>query len=231
MVTNSIHQGNLILVNDCNPLVGDIEDKLVDVNGNIRLNRVVYTIIEKIKEEIDMQDEVVYVSGFRSHDEQYSLYQESLSEFGQEYTTKFVAKVDCSEHQTGLAVDLGEKLDVIDYICPKLPYDGKFKKLRDALLENGFIERYQEHKRNITKIASEPWHFRYVGYPHSIIMNELDFCLEEYIEYLKQFTPQEPLVYRKCLIFYVPEGYEIEMDGCYDVSGNNVDGLVVTRYV
>lgn len=231
MEINNIHQGYLILVNDRYPLECDNDDKLVDVDNKIKLNRVVFSIIEKIKEELKMHDDVVYVSGFRSHDEQYHLYQDCLLEYGIEYTTKFVAKVDCSEHQTGLAVDLGEKLDVIDYICPHLPYDGKFKKLRKALLENGFIERYQEHKKDITRIASEPWHFRYVGFPHSLIMDELDLCLEEYIEYLKQFTACNPLVYRDCIIFYVPEECEVKVEGCYGVSGNNVDGWVVTKYV
>ena len=49
------------------------------------------------------------------------------------------------------------------------------------------MERYQEGKEALTGIAPEPWHFRYVGLPHATIMNTHGFCLEEYLDYLKDF--------------------------------------------
>lgn len=45
--------------------------------------------------------------------------------------------------------------------------------------------RYPEEKANITGVAYEPWHWRYVGKEHSYKMEELGMCLEEYMEYLE----------------------------------------------
>ena len=39
-------------------------------------------------------------------------------------------------------------------------------------------------KEDITKIAYESWHWRYVGEEHAKKINKLDMCLEEYIESL-----------------------------------------------
>ncbi|MBQ8551084.1 MAG: D-alanyl-D-alanine carboxypeptidase family protein, partial [Clostridia bacterium] len=50
--------------------------------------------------------------------------------------------------------------------------------------EYGFVMRYPKHKQEVTKIIYEPWHYRYVGKEHAAKMNELDMCLEEYVEYL-----------------------------------------------
>lgn len=45
--------------------------------------------------------------------------------------------------------------------------------------------RYRKDKEDITKVDYEPWHWRYVGVENAKKINELDMCLEEYIEYLK----------------------------------------------
>ncbi len=36
-------------------------------------------------------------------------------------------------------------------------------------------------------ISYEPWHYRYVGIENAKFMKEKDFCLEEYIQYLKEY--------------------------------------------
>ena len=35
-------------------------------------------------------------------------------------------------------------------------------------------------------VSYEPWHWRYVGAEHAEAMNELDMCLEEYVQYLEE---------------------------------------------
>lgn len=47
--------------------------------------------------------------------------------------------------------------------------------------------RYGKDKEEITGISHEPWHFRYVGYPHSKIMQENGFSLEEYTQFIKAY--------------------------------------------
>ena len=41
-------------------------------------------------------------------------------------------------------------------------------------------------KENYTGVIYEPWHYRYVGKDHAKKMNQLNMCLEEYVEYLQK---------------------------------------------
>lgn len=50
----------------------------------------------------------------------------------------------------------------------------------------GFVQRYPENKSNLTGIAYEPWHFRYVGQKAAAEMKAKGQCLEEYLDHLKQ---------------------------------------------
>ena len=53
------------------------------------------------------------------------------------------------------------------------------------LMENsykyGFILRYPEDKTEITGIAYEPWHYRYVGKEAAEEIYRRGVCLEEYL--------------------------------------------------
>ena len=55
---------------------------------------------------------IVPVSGWRSHAEQQALYADSVRDNGLEFTQKYVALPGCSEHETGLAIDVGETSSV-----------------------------------------------------------------------------------------------------------------------
>ena len=76
----------------------------------------------------------------------------------------------CSEHQTGLAIDLGLASEEIDVIRPNFPYSGVCAAFRKQAADYGFILRYPAGKEAVTGIAYEPWHFRYVGVPHARFM-------------------------------------------------------------
>lgn len=110
-----------------------------------------------------------------------------------------------------------------------------------TLQRYGFIERYPVSCEQLTRIAQEPWHFRYVGYPHSELMRETQLTLEEYTDYLKRFPYngihlQFQLAKRSFEICYVPVlseklvHVEIPEKTLYQISGNNVDGFVVTLW-
>lgn len=188
------------------------------------------------------QDDIIVVSGYRSMEEQTAIYDGSLKENGPEYTANYVALPGCSEHQTGLAVDVGERIEgELDFIAPSFPDRGvhlAFKRLASSF---GFIQRYKESKKELTGIAEEPWHFRYVGTPHAVCMEQLDMCLEEYIAYLKQFSYEgERLAYEgegwRAEIYYVAAAEvgdtEVPIPVCdaYTLSGNNADGFIITVY-
>ena len=188
-------------------------------------------------------------SGYRSYQEQVDLYAEYTETRGEEYARAYVANPGYSEHHTGLAMDLnvyvpGEGVYYIESYEPCAWF-------REHCADYGFILRYPEEKVYITGINYESWHYRYVGTPHSLIMEEQDLCLEEYVDYLKTFTYDgNRLLFdpatgtsdtlaageafeRGTLIYYVPAADgETECripGGCtYTISGNNVDGFIVT---
>src|SRR5699024_8086208 len=137
--------------------------------------------------------EIVPVSGWRSQDEQQRIWDDTLEESGPEFTCKYVAYPGCSEHQTGLAIDLGMVAGKIDFIRPAFPHDGACGAFRRLAAQYGFIERYRREKESLTGIAEEPWHFRYVGAPHAQLMESHGLCLEEYTALLRQGPRSCPL--------------------------------------
>lgn len=225
--------GNLILINPDN-LLKTIRTDLVSFNDDykeIKLEENTNEQLHLALKEINAGSKIVPVSGYRTVDEQVKIYESSLKENGEEFTRKFVALPNASEHQTGLAIDLALNEGNIDFIAPSFPYHTICQEFRKIASKYGFIERYKDEKKHITKISKEEWHFRYVGYPHSKIIEDKDLCLEEYIEYLKQFIyPNKPLKYEKYNIFYIPykdESY-IQINKNFSISGNNIDGFILT---
>ena len=130
--------------------------------------------------------EIVPVSGFRSRQEQQQIWDDSLRDKGADFTAKYVAWPGCSEHETGLAIDLGFNRPPIDFIRPAFPRQGICQRFRERAAAYGFIERYQADKEQITGIGAEPWHFRYVGAPHAALMEARGLALEEYIQLLER---------------------------------------------
>lgn len=241
---DDIYRGYLLLVNRVHSLKETQAQHLpvlVPSLANyetILLERRVAASLTKLLENIKSRGRIIPVSGYRSKAEQEKLYEDSLIKNGRTFTKQYVAYPGCSEHQTGLAIDLGENLDEIDFIRPSFPYTGIFADFRELAADYGFIERYSHGKEQITGISHEPWHFRYVGYPHARIMEHHRFCLEEYIQFLYDF-PENGKHYTfkekgKIFEIYYVKGMDeatvIEIpDHCfYQVSGNNVDGFIVT---
>ena len=102
----------------------------------------------------------------------------------------------------------------------------------------GFILRYPDDKTSITGVDYMPHHFRYVGLPHSLIMYENNYCLEEYLDYLKSYTIDQPLTYTTDDASYEIYYYAANSNGetevkipkkdSYSISGNNTDGFIIT---
>lgn len=234
----NIYQGNLILVNVDHPYQS--QNHLIKFKDHDMCQQVARSL-DMINEKLDIYKEISIVSSYRSHEKQEKIYQNSLIENGKEYTQKFVALPHCSEHETGLAIDLALIKEDIDFICPDFPSIGICQKFRELSYQYGFIERYQKDKEEITHIAYEPWHFRYVGLPHSLIMKEKHLCLEEYHEFIKQFSIYNTYKYisgsKIIEVFYVPlissQTLCLNNNVCYQISGNNIDGAIITtwRYI
>lgn len=236
-----IHAGNLILVNAGFGLRTVDEKGLLPVDlryPDILMQREAVNALCLALEKIRGTDKIVPVSGYRCEGEQIQIYEDSLRDNGEEFTGKYVALPNHSEHQTGLAIDLGLKKEKIDFIRPDFPYDGICGEFRRVAPQYGFVERYPGGKEHYTGIAHEPWHFRYVGYPHSEIMTEREMTLEEYIGFIRRFSFEGEHFRMKKLkkqieIYFVPAksgmtAIPIPESWIYQISGNNIDGFIVT---
>lgn len=102
-------------------------------------------------------------SGYRSYNYQTALYGRYVREQGQAVADTQSARPGHSEHQTGLAVDLGgttrPACNVED--CYKDTAEGKW--IAANTYKYGFVVRYPEGKQPVTGYIYEPWHLRYVG--------------------------------------------------------------------
>lgn len=238
-----IGKGSLILVNKNHPIQAGTERQLTVISTeypNTQLEIRAASMLNHLIDVVKGKEDIIPVSGYRSLEEQENIYRDSLKENGIDFTRKYVALPNHSEHQTGLAIDLAMKDDNIDFICPNFPYSGICGKFREEASRFGFIERYQEGKEGITGIAHEPWHFRYVGYPHSKIMMEGNYSLEEYHDFLKSHSYGDKHLYVEhgkdtVEVFYLPitssiTSIDIEEDAIHQVSGNNMDGFIITLW-
>lgn len=232
-----IHQGNLILVNGKYLIQKKVEEEELesfsDQIKDVLIHKEANQWLQKALKEINAGKEIIPVSGYRSLEEQKEIFSNSMIENGEEFTLKYVAYPNASEHQTGFAIDLGLNEGKIDFIRPAFPHTGICEKFRNIAIKYGFIERYMEEKKAITKISAEEWHFRYVGYPHSEIMKQNQFCLEEYHDFLKKYQKNK-LRYKNYEIYYLPlenETLELELSDTEYISGNNIDGFIITRKI
>lgn len=241
----NIYTGNLILVNADYPYNEQVNvTDLVNIDKSacdVLLERRVVTLLSKLMEEIKGWGQISAVSGWRSMQEQENIYAQSLKENGSEFTQKYVALPGHSEHQTGLAIDLALTSYNIDFIRPDFPYTGICQTFRELSSQYGFIERYPQKKEAITGIAHEPWHFRYIGVPHAEIMKKNDLCMEEYIPFIKQFAYGKQkynftVAQKNFSVSYLPAPeaevvcIEIAEDVPYTISGNNIDGYIITEW-
>lgn len=233
-----IHSGLLVLVNAEHPIRRRERPVLAPAapGSEVLLDTRAAAMLKGLISRLGAAGEIVPVSGWRSMREQREIWDGSMAENGTEFTRKYVALPGCSEHQTGLAIDLALRSDNIDFIRPDFPYDGICGRFRALAADYGFIERYQAGKEHITGIAAEPWHFRYVGRPHARLMSDNGLCLEEYVELLRSYPYPERLLETRGGVYEADVGFafaksKLELpDAPYQISGNNVDGYIYTLW-
>lgn len=231
---DQIYKGNLILVNKTYPVhKGGMESDIVNLyehqellDGFGLLNNQIRLPIDLVQRFSDMvagaaEDGVEHFlisSGYRDLAEQNELFWQKGSDYA--------LPAGHSEHNLGLSLDIGSSLGAMN----EAP-EGKW--LKKNASDYGFILRYPKDKTKITGIQYEPWHFRYVGLPHSRIMQEKDFALEQYLDFLREHKSisvtvgddRYEVIYRPIeeeTTIQLPAGRD------YEVSGNNMDGVIVT---
>lgn len=214
---------NLLLVNSAHPLPDGYEAELVEYNG-ARMHPLMLDPYIALRDDVQAKTGVrIYVaSDYRTREEQEAIIAES--EDG------IAAQIGCSEHEAGLALDV------------YAPYYGgeNFLRSRAGRTVNrvcgdyGYIIRYPYGKENVTGIAYEPWHLRYVGQPHAAVMTESGLTLEEYIDLLAPsvwYASGEYLISRRAADdLRLPDGW-VHCDISPDNTGYYIVTLKMDGYV
>ena len=179
----------LILVNIDNAIPDDYNMELVDIDEYRKFDsRAIDALKEMIEAERKSGASGIWVqSAYRSIEYQEEVFNKQVQEYinegktkeeAEELTLKIINKPGTSEHNLGLAVDF-------NYANNDFENSTAFTWLKENAEDYGFILRYPKDKVDITKVDYEPWHWRYVGIENAKEINKLGYCLEEYIEYLK----------------------------------------------
>jgi D-alanyl-D-alanine carboxypeptidase len=101
-------------------------------------------------------------SAYRAYDTQVDVYNQDVSDFGQDYADTITARPGNSEHQTGLAIDIGAASgDCSLDVCFADTAEGTW--LAANAWRFGFLLRYPADKVPVTGFDFEPWHYRYIG--------------------------------------------------------------------
>ncbi|MBE5810132.1 MAG: D-alanyl-D-alanine carboxypeptidase family protein [Clostridiales bacterium] len=127
---------------------------------------------------------LVSVSGYRSYQTQASIYQRKKDSVGTKRADQYVARAGASEHQLGLAMDLG--WDDYHGTSEKFPRSKAGRWTSENCWKYGFILRYQAGWEEITGYNQEEWHFRYVGLEHAKAIYENQMPLENYLLLVRQ---------------------------------------------
>lgn len=183
---------NLLLVNPWNAVPEGYTVSLTGFTEDCSIDERICSALQNMFD--DARSDSIYplaVSAYRTNQEQEKLYQEKLDAYISDgYSKKqaitmtegWVAKPGFSEHETGLAIDINAESGDADEV---------YSWLANNSYKYGFIVRYPTNKSNITGINYEPWHFRYVGEEVAEYIYKNDLTLEEYIECLQKFHPED----------------------------------------
>lgn len=246
------YDGYLRLVNKDNLLSKNYEPSDL-VNMNTLKSITAYGTNTSLREEAAQalskmynENNVGYAmsSGFRNFDTQTQLFNQKVSENMNAGKTEEQAKADAStivaipgssEHQLGLAVD---------FAIPGVVLTEEFKNtvagkwLSENSYKYGFVLRYTKEQTAITNIIFEPWHFRYIGFPHSEILYKEGIVFDTYIKYLREdkvkyYKDEKNDDYIIWLLsgLMKPDKFKFNTSNGIGVSSDNGDNIILTMKV
>jgi D-alanyl-D-alanine carboxypeptidase len=152
-----------IIVNKKRPLPAEfVPSQLTAIQGSSVKADAAQAMDQLIKAAAGEQVSLRIISGYRSYATQKSVYDAYVKKDGQTAADTYSARPGHSEHQTGLAADLGNGSGKCDLdICFATTTGGTW--LAANAHTYGFIIRYTADKVGVTGYQYEPWHIRYVG--------------------------------------------------------------------
>lgn len=180
---------DIILVNKHHPLPCDyVPGELVKVRiefvapvaeEKTYMVRTAAKALERLVREAGLDGvKIKGISAYRSYAMQENIFLRSAMKNGIRHASQYVAMAGQSEHQTGLAIDVGScenHYELEESFAGTRAYAWL---VRNAYLY-GYIIRYPKGKEDITGFAFEPWHIRYVGVKAARVLRDGKKCLEE----------------------------------------------------
>ncbi len=172
----------LILVNAEHPIPEGYEFTLMELRNGQHVDERIYPELQRMFDDARAEGIYPFVNeSYRTAEEQQAIMDEYIARYeaaGSEHeeavrqAREIVALPGTSEHQLGLALDI-----IAEFSEDSWP---TWQWLKDNCARYGFILRYPADKTEITGIAYEPWHFRYVGAEAAAEIMERGLALEEY---------------------------------------------------
>lgn len=149
-------------------------------SDNMHLRRSAAMAVEKLSAAAGSEGlKLMLVSGYRSYGTQQLLYNGYVNTQGKAYADATSAQPGHSEHQTGLAADLGATTGKCQLeACFGDTPEGKW--LAANARNYGFIIRYQKDKTSLTGYVYEPWHIRYVGIDLAAELSKTSQTMEQF---------------------------------------------------
>ena len=177
---------NLTLVNSTHAVPEDwVVPEFTELRNGQRVDSRIYPELQAMFDAARAAGRTpLVISSYRTYEDQKNMLVKKYRSFkekgyshedAQTEALKWAAYPGYSEHQLGLAIDVGTSNS------EKCSKDRVWSWLKEHCAEYGFIWRYSEEKSAITGIANEPWHFRYVGVEAATYIMENNLCLEEYM--------------------------------------------------
>ena len=176
-------QTELVIVNKYNFLDSNyIPQNLETINskyssGTKQLESSARIAFEQMAKDAQLEGYTIRaISTYRSYSYQKTLYNRYATEDGVELADTYSARPGHSEHQTGLAVDVDNK--IVSYT--NFGSTKEFNWMKENAYKYGFILRYTEDNEFITGYKAEPWHYRYVGVEIATYIQNNPMTYEEY---------------------------------------------------
>ncbi|HSP22908.1 MAG TPA: D-alanyl-D-alanine carboxypeptidase family protein [Planococcus sp. (in: firmicutes)] len=120
-------------------------------------------------------------STYREFARQKQLYEGYVAKDGAKAADRYSARPGFSEHQTGLAFDIGEAGQEQHWASASFGATKGGKWLKANAHKYGFILRYPEGSEQITGYMHESWHFRFVGNAVAKEIFAKGITLEQYL--------------------------------------------------
>lgn len=151
-----------------------IDEKYASEEGMRANKEAINAFIQMFKAATKENLGLVINSSYRSYSDQEEICESYRELYGDSYVERYVAQPGFSEHQTGLAFDIGST-------SSRIFADSKeYEWLQDNAYKYGFILRFSKKYENVTGFRNEPWHYRYVGKKIAKYIYEHNITLEEY---------------------------------------------------